>query len=105
MKFKCSAIALSIRVAVDQKVPIAVFRIINSPNKNHWRGKSRREDIEAGLAFVSQSSLELEVWAKRPAALDPVEVVRAPQQTRYRYALSARANTELGHASNRLVCV
>ncbi len=43
--------------------------IINFPTKRHWRGKSRMEDIEAGLAALAQ---EIEMRRIRSIALPPL---------------------------------
>ena len=43
--------------------------IINFPTKRHWRGKSRMEDIEAGLAALKQEIEEREI---RSIAIPPL---------------------------------
>lgn len=45
------------------------YYIINFPTKRHWRGKSRLEDIEAGLAALAQEIIRLGI---RSIALPPL---------------------------------
>ncbi|GIX28749.1 MAG: hypothetical protein KatS3mg123_2630 [Burkholderiales bacterium] len=62
--------------------------IINFPTKRHWRGKSRMEDIEAGLAALKQ---EIQARNIRSIAIPPLGVVSA-----------ASTGARFVHASSRL---
>ena len=71
--------------------------IVNFPTKRHWRGKSRIEDIEAGLAALSQEIRErgIESIAMPALGSDLGKLNWADVKARIDYALGEMAGVDV----------